>query len=193
MNALVPVKALTDAKSRLAKSLTNMERKKLVLRMLDHVISILQSVHEIEKISIVTPDEEVLSHAAVLGVVGIPEVSPGHNPSLTAASQHENTKSLLTISADLPLLNAANISQMIVLSQQNDIVLAPSKDLGTNAIIMTPPLIIPYLFGTRSFEKYKRQADKQTLSVGIYHNETIAFDVDTIDDLQTLQSLTTNH
>jgi len=43
IHALVPVKLLKNAKSRLSKSLSDEERKNLVITMFEHVISVLRS------------------------------------------------------------------------------------------------------------------------------------------------------
>lgn len=183
LHALIPVKSLHHAKSRLAKRLSQQQRQELVLSMLDHVLMILKSCDEMKKITVVTPDVEVKKHVLQLGFSVTSEEKPGHNSSLTAAAQNENSEiSLLTISADLPFLTSHDVGQLIKLLTSHDIALAPSKDNGTNAIIVKKTLLLPYLFGKNSFEKYKEVAIKKNLSYAVYESQTIAFDVDTIED-----------
>lgn len=184
-HALIPVKSLKNAKSRLANNLSLEERKNLVLAMLNHVISILQSVKKISQITLVTSDQTIQEHINYDNISIFPEEKVGHNPALTVAAHHE-TATLLTISADLPLLTRDDVRQLLSLASLYDIVLAPAKDKGTNAILMKP-LALPYLFGKNSFEKYSNEAKKRNLTVGIYKSQTTAFDIDTIADFHLLQ------
>jgi 2-phospho-L-lactate guanylyltransferase len=189
MNVLIPVKSLEHAKSRLNDSLSPDERKHLVLQMLDHVIDIVQSCKEITKITIVTPDEEIKNHVQKREISVLSEEKPGYNESLTKAAAHEKGNALLTIAADLPLLTTDDINHLLQLAKSHDIVLAPAKDGGTNAVFMKFALILPYLFGEHSFEYYKKTAQEKKLSVGIYQSETIAFDIDTEEDLKKFKEM----
>ena len=188
LHALIPVKSLSLAKSRLAEKFSEAERSKLVLSMLDHVLETLHSCKEIKKILVVTPDELVKKHVLELGFTVMPEGKPGHNPALIEAAQKEEVSSkLLTISADLPLITHKDIHEMIKLSLTHDVVLAASKDNGTNALLLAKPLLLPYLFGKNSLEKYNNAAAELGLTVTIYQSNTMAFDVDTIADVEILR------
>jgi len=189
MNVLIPVKSLDHAKSRLEKSLSADERKNFVLHMLDHVIGVIQSCKEITQITIVTPDDEIKKYVEPKGIKILAEEEEGYNQSLTKAAAHEKGNAVLTIAADLPLLTIDDIKHLLHLAKSHDIVLAPAKDEGTNAVFMKFSLILPYLFGKNSFEHYKKTAHEKNLSVGIYQSETIAFDIDTIEDLKKLQEM----
>lgn len=189
MNVLIPVKSLSAAKSRLAGYLSLEERKKLMLQMLTHVITTIKSCETLTQIAIVTPDLLVQHLAKQNGIKILHEEKPGYNEALTYAAHHENEHPLLTIAADLPLVTTQDILQLITRAQRYDLVLARSKDGGTNALVTKQPLLIPYLFGQNSFEKYKQEAAKRKLSIGVYQSETIAFDIDTPQDLQVLQEI----
>lgn len=191
-HALVPVKKLTHAKSRLTNEMPLKERTDLVLSMLEHVINVLKTCREISTISIVTSDEDVRSFSLQLGVSVQTEESTGHNPALTAAAKKETNatiKGLLTISADLPLLTHFDIQKMIDLSKLYDVVIAPSKDNGTNALLLKKPLLLPYLFGKNSFEKYEKAAKDVGIPFISHQSETLAFDIDTIEDVKKLKTL----
>ena len=187
MIVLIPVKSLDHAKSRLARNMSPDERIQLVLQMLDHVIATVQSCKEVTKIIIVTPDGRIKTYGEQKGVNVLMEEEPGYNESLTKAAAHEKGNALLTIAADLPLLTADDLNHLIHLAKSHDVVLAPAKDGGTNAVFMKFSLILPYLFGEHSFEQYKKTAQEKNLSVGVYQSETISFDIDTEEDLNKLQ------
>jgi|SRR5579885_2257702 2-phospho-L-lactate guanylyltransferase len=190
-HALVPVKTLTSAKSRLAAHLPPHERETLVLDMLCHVLSVLRASEVLEKIVVVSPDERVLERARSWGAQAWPEEAVGHNPALLAAATRiraEGASALLTISADLPLLRVTDIRALVSRAADHPIVIAPSREgTGTNALLTRPPLAIPYLFGPNSFHRHVQAAGQRQLSVSIYYSTGLAWDIDTIDDIHELR------
>lgn len=187
-HALIPVKALSEVKSRLAPYLTLYQRDELVLTMLQHVIQVLHDCQEIARVSVVSPDSRVLGYAQMWGAYALLEEQQGHNPALHAAATKEKaigTTALLTISADLPLLQRADIEYMLEASQQYDIVLAPSQEgTGTNAVLMRPPLALPYVFGLNSLQHYQQEAERHELFTTLVKLPGLSLDVDTIKDLE---------
>ena len=153
---LIPVKVLTDAKSRLAGHLTNSERETLVLEMLRHVLQTVKSARADLNPIIVSSDKKIRNLANSLQIKTLPEIVSGHNEALTkAAQQVDPFLPLLTLSADLPLITSQNIEQMVELGQDKDVVLAPSKEeTGTNALLLRKPLFLPYVFGINSLKKF---------------------------------------
>lgn len=190
--AIVPVKTLTAAKSRLAEHLSTSQRQQLVLCMLQHVLEVLQASEIFECVSVVSADSNVLRQARDWGAEALVEEAAGHNPALHAAATHEREvggTALLTISADLPLLQVADIHSMITYAATHPIVLAASREgTGTNAILMRPPLALPYLFGVGSLQRYQKAARQHNLSAVLYTSEGTALDVDTIEDLDEIQA-----
>ncbi len=87
--AIVPVKTLTSAKSRLSPYLTQSQRQTVVLDMLDHVLHVLLASRLLERVSVVSPDARVLEQAAAWGAQALLEEQQGHNPALHAAALRE--------------------------------------------------------------------------------------------------------
>ncbi len=194
--ALVPVKSLNEAKSRLASHMTPEQRAQLMLTMLHHVLNVLQESRAFSHVAVVSADSNVLEYAQLWGAKALIEERAGHNPALTAAASREiadGTNALLTISADLPLLQIEDIDGMIEQSKRHTIVLASSLDgTGTNALLTRPPLVIPYLFGVNSALHYQAEAKRQNLDYIIYTSTRLALDVDTIDDIHSLEHYKNN-
>jgi len=136
-------------------------------------------------------EEAVLALAERWGAFPPLERQHGHNPALRAASlqlQSEGAGALLTISADLPLLAPRDIITMFELSRQSDVVLAPSHEgTGTNALLVRPPLAIPYRFGSDSRARHLEAARERHLSSALYQSYSLAFDIDTIEDVRELE------
>ncbi len=189
--ALIPVKSLNTAKSRLAEHLTLCQRETLVLDMLHHVLQVLRESELFERISVVSPDMRVLERAQAWGAEALMEEQHGHNPSLHAAALKEKAEgatALLTISADLPLLCISDIRDLIEQSREHSVVLAPSHEgTGTNAILVRPPLALPYLFGSNSLQRYLQAARQRRLSTTLFQSRGLASDIDTIADLRELR------
>ncbi|HLH61089.1 MAG TPA: 2-phospho-L-lactate guanylyltransferase [Ktedonobacteraceae bacterium] len=189
--ALIPVKSLALAKSRLAPSLSQRERETLVLDMLQHVLHTLRQSECFEDISVVSADARVLSQAEQWGASALPEERDGHNPALEAAARRElaaGASALLTISADLPLLTVCDIRTLVKQSAQYEVVLAVSREgTGTNAVLVRPPLALPYLFGPNSLQLHRQAAIQGNLHYLIYKSHGLAMDIDTIDDLHEIQ------
>lgn len=222
-SALVPVKALSLAKSRLASYLPAQQREALVLDMLNHVIHVLCESEVFEQVYVVSADSRILELAQHWGAEALRETQPGHNPALQAAaltileraawrrgaysawtafrqpellSSEANThlvhqfpdEGLLTISADLPLLTPEDIQALIQKAENYQIVLAGSTDgSGTNALLTRPPLAIPYLFGPNSLPAYIHAIQTQHISYTLYENTHLGLDIDTQEDIQTLE------
>lgn len=186
-HALIPVKALEQVKSRLADHLTLNQRKSLVLEMLSHVIQTLRASAQLERVWVVSPDPRVLLLAQAWGATALHEEQRGHNPALHAATLHAldaGANALLTISADLPLLRPSDITALVTQARQHEVVLAPSRDgSGTNALLVRPPLALPYLFGPNSFQRYQQEAQRLGLSSTHYVSSSLGLDIDTADDL----------
>ncbi|HEY3991395.1 MAG TPA: NTP transferase domain-containing protein [Ktedonobacteraceae bacterium] len=222
-SALVPVKSLGVAKSRLASHLSQHQRETLVLDMLQHVIHTLCDSEIFEQVYVVSADTRVLELALHWGAEGLREARPGHNPALQAAaltimeraawreglystwftlSQQIDlqqipdesilhtlrNEALLTISADLPLLTTEDVLHLTRLAERYEVVLAGSSEgTGTNALLVRPPLVLPYLFGVNSLPTYMHAASTRKLSYTLYHNAHLAFDVDTPNDVHQLE------
>jgi len=192
-SALIPVKSLSEAKSRLAAHLTPEQRANLMLDMLHHVVSTLKESREFTHISVVSADMRVLVQAQTWGARVLPEEQAGHNPALTAAALHEiqsypYLNALLTISADLPYITVNDIHELIDLSHENSLVLAPSQEgTGTNAILSRPPMIVPYVFGPNSLMHFRAAAERRHLRYALCSRPGIALDIDTIHDVTQLR------
>lgn len=162
-----------------------------MLDMLHHVIYTLQDSNVLDYVSVVSLDKHVLEQAQAWGAHVRVEEEIGHNPALTSAALQEiaaGSTSLLTISADLPLLHISDIHNMIEQSKQHAVVLAPSYDhTGTNALLVRPPLALPYTFGPGSLQRYLSESRKRQLSCSLSTSIGLGLDIDTIEDLTTFQ------
>ena len=188
------MKSLHEAKSRLATHLTPLQRAQLMLDMLQHVISVLQASKKFESIAVVSSDHQVLEQAQRWGALARVEQAQGHNPALHAAALQEvaaganEQTALLTISADLPLLCVQDIDKLLTQAEQYEVVLAQSQEgTGTNALLVHPPLAVPYVFGLNSLQHFIGEAQQRRLRSTHYYRLGLALDIDTYNDLAALE------
>ena len=185
--AIIPVKRLVEAKSSLSEALTLVQRRELVLRMLADVLNAIRGARSIVGTIVVSPDEEVLKFARANGAFGVVEPGIELNKALKLAVDYavvEGASSVLILPSDLPLLRGADIENIIAMaSPPQDVVIAPSKDNGTNALLLLPPSVINLRFGGESFPSHLAEARRVGIRPRIYRSVNVAIDVDDVEDL----------
>jgi len=189
--ALVPVKALDQAKGRLAALLSQEERRALALAMLEDVLGVLQAVPRIERAAVVSPDADALAHAHEMGAEPLaePPRCRGVNQALahaSAALSETGADALLVVVADLPGALPADIDSVLDALPECGVALVPTDDRGTGAIALRPPDVIPFRFGRRSSVAHKREAVARGLPARVLHLASLSRDVDEPDDLADL-------
>lgn len=190
LHAIVPVKNLEHAKVRLSSVLSPSERRMLVLAMLDDVLHALRAAPAVAHVSVISRDSTVLHAAAQHGAEAIVDRMPGLNEALTQAATHvaaRGAAALLVLPADLPLVTPSDIDALSgALEHEPGAVLAASRDGGTNALLVRPPLVLPFLYGVGSLMKHMEAARQRGLGVEVVRSPGLALDVDQPDDLTLL-------
>jgi 2-phospho-L-lactate guanylyltransferase len=187
--AIVPVKGLAQAKSRLASVLSESERRSLVLDLLDHTLSTIRESGVIAATLVVTPDDETLQLAARSGAVPIREVGRGYNRALDQGRREALGRypdaGLLVLAADLPCLEPAELTMLAELAlDPRSIVIAPDAAArGTNALAGWPVRWLGFHFGTDSLSKHIALAEDCGLRIHLYHAPGTVRDLDTPEDL----------
>jgi len=188
--AIVPVKPLSQAKSRLATVLTPAQRKHLASALLERTVRLLLSVPEIQGVLVISRDAEVLALVQGWGAQSIQENgAPELNNALRQATQalsRWNADGVLVVPEDIPLLSGDDISQVLRLAGDTpSVVIVPDhRERGTNLLFLRPPGVIPYRFGENSFAGHQRLAREASVTLSIYRAERAALDLDTPGDLQ---------
>lgn len=185
--ALIPVKDLKKAKSRLSPILRQQERRVFCLKMLEDVVKTVRHAKCIQRTFIVSKDDEALSLSHELQAYPFKENSSGLNQALSEAVQHcisQGATSVLILPGDIPLAKPEDIREISLLKGKNSLVISPSRnEKGTNALLLKPPDALPMLYGKNSFQHFLKEAQKRKLSVYIWRSKRFGLDVDTIDDL----------
>lgn len=185
--AIIPVKKLDLAKSRLSSLLTDDERKQFCLKMLEDVLRTVKSVRVIHQTIVISKDPVVLQIAENLAVTPLKERKTGLNEAVSQAigwCVQRGAASALILPADIPLVKPTDLDRMLALREKASVVISPSRsEKGTNALLLTPPNTCPTFYGLRSFQRHLEEASKRKLSFRRFRSQRIALDVDTVEDL----------
>ncbi|BCP53013.1 2-phospho-L-lactate guanylyltransferase [Kaistia sp. 32K] len=186
--ALVPVKRLEAAKSRLAPVLDSAERGRLAKAMLRDVLDTLRRVETLAGILVVTDDAEVAAIAAGHGatVIGDPQ-----EPAFNAAVLHgmhwldaRQKAGALVVPGDIPLVTVEEIEAVLDATRTSPVVIVPAtRDGGTNMLAIAPPLLMPPTFGPDSFARHVAAAQALGITPAILRLEGAGHDVDVAADL----------
>lgn len=190
---LAPVKPFAESKSRLAKVLTPAARAALSQELLARLLTCAREADVLAGVAVVSRDPLALAQAQAAGFASVPENGQELNLALTQASQYavtQGAEAILVLPADLPFVTAEDIRQLYRLGQaQPGVVLSPSPDGGTNALLLRPPGLIEFAFGANSFARHCELAQQAGAALQVFESSTLAFDVDRPEDLASLQRL----
>jgi 2-phospho-L-lactate/phosphoenolpyruvate guanylyltransferase len=187
--AVLPVKDLSGAKQRLAGVLSAKERLELSFAMLQDVLCALAASAGLAGILMVTRDPEVRRLAVRYGARVLVE---GENRGHTAATSlgasilaQERVAGMVQVPADIPLVTPEDIAALLrAHGDAPAVTLAPARgERGTNALVCSPPDLLPLSFGDDSFFAHRRRAQALGIEPRIVRRPALALDIDTPDDL----------
>jgi 2-phospho-L-lactate guanylyltransferase len=187
--AIVPVKRLREAKSRLSSILTRNQRATLGRALLAHTLDVLAARANLAGVLVVSADATALMLAKGKGALSLMESEAGMNTALAQAAAWalaHGAEATLVLPADLPLLTPKDVAELLALAEPTPaVVLAPDRrEQGTNALLSTPPGLIPYLFGPGSFARHTQACEARGVLYRIYRSPRVAFDIDLPEDLR---------
>ncbi|MBS3794452.1 MAG: 2-phospho-L-lactate guanylyltransferase [Candidatus Thorarchaeota archaeon] len=192
--AVVPLKKLNHAKSRLAPILDSEQRRQFALSMLEDVLGTLRDSEAITTILVVTKEAGIVSKLNLQGLdIWTDSSDTDLNSALRAATthvrRHYGEQPLLIIPADVPLVTKPDIKGILSLGKDVDppvVVAAPSDNGGTSALLRIPPNALGVQFGPSSFKNHQMLARESDVTFLAYQSPTLGLDIDTPDDVKAL-------
>lgn len=191
--AIVPVKPLRRAKSRLSPVLSDEERAELSQRLLLQTLDVLKTVPNVEHTLVVSRDPKALAlardhDARTVMERGTPELNRALVRATVVAKGY-GVSGVLILPADLPLISALDIERLIAQAVDPPVVVvAPDRHgTGTNALLSAPPGLIEYDFGPDSLLRHKERAEKAGARLEVCHLPSFELDVDNPEDLKLLE------
>lgn len=187
--AVIPAKDFNGAKQRLSAFLQPHERRRLAYAMLTDTLTACAAASGLAGLGVVTCHAEVARVAELCGVEVLwePEAG-GQSQAVTFAVQtclKRGIRSMLTIPGDVPLITAGDVEAAARPPQPEvSVILVPNRDeLGTNAVLLSPPDCMPLHFGYDSFRRHIRLASERQLAIEVRRLPRLALDLDEPADL----------
>ena len=175
---LVPVKAFSSAKERLAPLLGSLDRARLARTMAEHVLAAAAPL----PVAVVCDDAEVARWAEDHGAIVLPEPGRGLNGAVEAGVARLSAggaEEILVVHADLPL--ASDLAGLVGF---DGITLVPDRrDDGTNVIGLPASAPFRFAYGAGSFARHRAEAVRLGLALRIVRQPDLEWDVDLPDDL----------
>ncbi|MCP3984946.1 MAG: 2-phospho-L-lactate guanylyltransferase [bacterium] len=190
--ALVPIKGLDAGKSRLLGTLPRTAIEDLSLAMLNDVLGALTQLPEADHTVVVTPDPDVGKAAEQAGAEALVLTTPGLNPSLDEATHilaGRGLDHLLVLLGDVAGARTSDLQALFAAQKELGepaVVLAPSSDGGTAALLRAPFDAIPSCFGSQSARAHERAAAAAGIAFRRCALPSLAIDLDRPDDLEAL-------
>jgi 2-phospho-L-lactate/phosphoenolpyruvate guanylyltransferase len=178
--AIVPVKGLDGAKTRLAPRLSAGERARLVVGMLDRVLVACAEAGTIGRTLLVTPDPGL----APPGVDVLADAGTGHADAIALAlADRRAARGALVVMGDCPLVTAASLDALVRAARP--LAVAPARDGGVNALALAEVNGFRPRFGVPA-EITLAEARAAGLEPAVVDDPALALDVDRPEDYELL-------
>ncbi|MFH1523778.1 MAG: 2-phospho-L-lactate guanylyltransferase [Chloroflexota bacterium] len=193
--AIVPVKPLRRGKSRLAGMLSEEQRTRLNRYLLEHTLTTLNEISEIEHTLVVSRDPSALALTRSMGGRTVLEDgAPQFNTAIqraTIVAKAQGARAVLILPADLPLVKPSDLKGLLKRGNRPPvIVIAPDRRSdGTNALLVNPAGLIEYGYGPDSFQRHSQRAADAGARLEVVNSRRLALDLDLPEDLEFLGGL----
>jgi 2-phospho-L-lactate guanylyltransferase len=194
--AVVPLRGLETAKTRLGAELDPEERLALVVAMATRTLLATRDATTIRGTVLVTADPAAAELATSLGARTLVQRLPGLNAAISEArgvALAAGAEAMLVLPVDLPAVTPQAIDAIVRAAgtQPGDtpiVILVPDQHgFGTNALLTAPAGIIDPAFGEASRAAH-RAAAAAAGAVYLELDGPLSLDVDTSDDLLAAES-----
>jgi 2-phospho-L-lactate guanylyltransferase len=202
--ALVPIRGLETAKTRLGEDLDAEERVELVTELLTRTLVATRDAARIAGTVVVTKDPAAAGLAQEHQAIGLVERAPGLNEAIVAARSvavARGATAIVVLPADLPGIDALAVDSLVeaaaraARAAQADepdaaagvaALVGDRHGSGTNALLVSPPERIEPAFGPGSLDRHRAAAGAAGALV-LELDGPLSFDLDTAADLMTVE------
>ena len=184
--AIVPLKALASAKGRLSLALEPAQRRWFVAWMAQRVIAACQACDAIDEVLVVAGDQAAADVGLQAGAQVLLVTQEGLRVALdradAATAGHATT---IVVAADLPEVAADDLGRVFAAAGAADraVVIAPTYDGGTGALLRRPPSLMPTAYGIGSAAAHIDLARAAGVLPQVLDLPGLARDVDTPEQL----------
>jgi 2-phospho-L-lactate guanylyltransferase len=191
--AILPIKTLDDAKTRLAEELDPRPRRALVEAMFSDVLVALRRATLVDEVLVVSRDHNAQRIAGGYGAMVSDDEDTGHNDAAGRGIDRAvalGADRVLLVPGDTPLLDPAEIDGLLGRPLQPPCVLiVPDRHgTGTNALLLAPPNAMKPSFGPGSHDRHHLHATAAGITAETVEVPSLALDLDTPEDLRAVEA-----
>ena len=187
ISVIIPVKTFQKSKTRL--KLSGKKTKELCRLLLEEVIKTVSESRLIDKIIVVTNEEEVSDIIKKYDCEKIQdEYETSVNDAVKLAEKYliknKFTHSII-LPLDVPFFYSEDLEKLINFSSEKSVIIVPSRHFdGTNALVRTPinSMTPRYDEGSHNFQIESAKNDDVRISIGLIYR--LMLDIDSRDDLE---------
>ncbi len=189
LSIVIPMKSPEHAKGRLAEVLGQNERKALALKLFERNLEFLRREFPAINLLVVTTSKEVQQLSETKGAEVLLQSGPdtGLNNAVEAAARFNTGRgfeSQLVIPGDIETLDRGELATLLEQPRQKgSVIVCPSYDGGTNALLTTPPDALPFSYGPQSCQVHLLTALQLGLQTKRLYLKKLSFDIDRPSDL----------
>ena len=190
--AIVALKSPAEAKSRLRPYCADEERRSLYFLMARRALLALKAVPAIDKVLAVTASDEVATFVTGLGGAVVRQAQDqgaqaafAHALQVVMRGEVPPPSRLLMLPADLPLISAAAVSELLDRCHQRQgvAIIPDQRQQGTNGLVCSPPNAVEPCFGEDSLRRHWWAARARGHEVQVIESPALSLDIDDHADL----------
>lgn len=195
--AVLPIKSFSEAKRRLRHQLSPGDRRALVEAMFCDVLIALRRASSVQRVVVVSADHGAQQIAAGYGATVVTDDERGHNNAAAVgvrAALELGAERALLVPGDCPAMSPGEVDALIArrAGPRSVLVIPDRHGTGTNALLVTPPDALAPSFGPDSRKRHLAAAEAGGVEAEAVEVPSLAMDVDTPEDLETLQAMLTS-
>jgi 2-phospho-L-lactate guanylyltransferase len=201
--AIIPVRGLERAKSRLGGPLDAEERVELVSRLLRRAVAAALTSARVAGAIVVSGDPAALELARSSGAAVVTDRDEGLNPALDLGRREavkRGASAIVVLPGDLPWLDRETLDAVLGAAEDawagdagaraaGFVAVVPDRHgTGTNVLVLVPPAVIDFAFGADSRAEHHARA----VAAGATFAELggpLDVDLDTADDLVLVEGM----
>jgi 2-phospho-L-lactate guanylyltransferase len=189
--AILPAKQFEEAKQRLAPAVQLGTRRALMESMFSDALLALRRVPSIDQVFVVTSDSVASQIAGGNDAIVIEDTASSHSEAaqlgISRALAMGATRALL-VPGDCPLLDPIELEQLLSrpVAERSVLIVPDRHGEGTNALLLTPPDVMPPSFGEGSRQRHADLAVSHGAVPEVVGLPSLALDIDTPEDLEEL-------
>lgn len=186
MFAVIPIKRLACAKTRLRSLLDGTQRSRFAALMAADVLAAANAASSITGVAVMTDDPAVVTLARSFGTEVLPEPPTASLSNIVGHAftllRERGVGDLLYLPADVPLVTSCGIDDLFRHRADGVSLVAARRDGGTNALLLSKGASPAFSFGPGSCHRHAVRARLAGNAVRIFEAAELENDIDTPED-----------